>query len=389
MNRISGILRSSACKIAVATIVGSFALLPVFGVAAAASHNTKTSPFKLINGSRAPYEVRYSWGTFKLNSRIAKKVKEHKALNIVLSFQTLSSVGAPAELKAGMKFAAKELKKKYGVPIHVQLIGPTTTNTPKQIAQVLTKLQSNEVDALGIQPVSAQSFISIINKAMTDGVPTFTVNTPSPRSRRISYYGVNDTPSGDGVKVAHYTIHWLKTHHIKLKTAALVTGDTTAPWAQGRMKGWVDTMRKAYPGLKIYGTPTNALSTGYDAATTYAKVRAFLIGHPNVQFLFDTDWGGVPIARAIQSLGRAGSVHVIAFNTDPQILKFIGHSPLIAAASQNYYNQGKSFVIGAVNFLLAGKVPKRYEYLKVLMVTPRTVGSFRDRFGKEMGLKAQ
>jgi len=43
------------------------------------------------------------------------------------------------------------------------------TNTSKQITQVLTKLQSGEADALGIQPVSAQSFISIIKKAMNEG----------------------------------------------------------------------------------------------------------------------------------------------------------------------------------------------------------------------------
>ncbi|HYW76779.1 MAG TPA: hypothetical protein VFA48_09160 [Gammaproteobacteria bacterium] len=87
------------------------------------------------------------------------------------------------------------------------------------------------------------------------------------------------------------------------------------------MKGWVSTMKKAYPGLMVYERPINALSTGYYAAKTYSKVRAFLIGHPKVQFIFDTDWGGVPIARAIESLGREKKVHVIAFNTDRDILK--------------------------------------------------------------------
>lgn len=357
-------------------------------VAGCGSSTTGTNPSPAATSKHPPFVVHFSWGTFKLNPAIATKIQQHKPLNIVLSYQILSELGAPAQLRIGLQTAAAEMSKQFHVPINARLIGPTQTDPAQQIAEVQALLQAHQIDALGIEPVTPNAFASVINQAMADGVPVFTVNTDSPLSHRIAYYGVNDSSTGDGETVAHYTITWLKQHHIALHTVALETGDDTAAWAQGRMEAWLSVMKKAYPHLKVYGTPTNTLTTGYNPPTIYADTKAFLTGHPNVQFIFDTDWGGAPIAKAIEDAGLKGKTWVIGYNVDGQILDYIGtNTPLIATADQNYTNQAEAFVKGASQFLLAGKVPSSpMQYLPVQMITPSNVAKIRTEYAKALGI---
>lgn len=75
-----------------------------------------------------PYSVTTSWGTFHLSSAIAAKIQAKQPLNFVLSFQALSSVGAPAFLAAGMKTAAAAIQQKYGITVNTKVIGPAATD---------------------------------------------------------------------------------------------------------------------------------------------------------------------------------------------------------------------------------------------------------------------
>ena len=86
-------------------VLASAAVLGLLGTACGTSNGSTGA-----SHSGAPYTAKFDWGTFNLSSAIATKVDKKQALNFVLSFQTLATVGAPVNLLAGMRQAAKVVK---------------------------------------------------------------------------------------------------------------------------------------------------------------------------------------------------------------------------------------------------------------------------------------
>ena len=235
------------------------------------------------------------------------------------------------------------------------------------------------MDCFGVEPVTPGAFERVINSTMASGIPVMTVNTDSPASHRIAYFGADDTtpgPAWDGMIAGNYTVQWAHANHINLKSAALITGDTTAPWAQGRMSGWMQAVKAAFPGIKIVGTPTNAFTTGYTSATIYSDMSAFITGHPNVQFYFDSDWGAAQIAELIGTQHLKGKVFALGFNIDSTYVKDLQDGTLIGTVDQRYDLQAETMVQSCANFLLGGIVPSSpYQYVVPTVWTPGNVSA--------------
>jgi ABC-type sugar transport system substrate-binding protein len=324
-----------------------------------------------------PSTFKFSWGTFHVASRIEKNIRAHKALNFDMSYQAVSEAGAPAELRAGLSRGAAWVKKTYGVTINVKLIGSTNTTAPAQISQITSLVSAGELTCVGVEPITPGAFEKVINSTMSAGVPVMTVNTDSPPSHRIAYYGVDDTtpksPLWTGRVAGEYTVSWAKKHHIVLRSAALVTGTTSAPWAQGRMKGWEEVVKSAFPHIKIVGTPTDALTTGYTPSPITSDMSAFMTGHPTVQFYFDSDWGAAEIGGLIASRGLKGKVFTLGYNVNSTYIKDLRAGDIIGTVDQRYDLQAENFVKGCASMLLAGKVPSPHQYIDPSIWTPTNV----------------
>ena len=321
--------------------------------------------------------VKFSWGTFTLASRIATKIKDHKALTFDLSFQATAEPGAPDLLRVGLKEGAAWIKQKYGVTVKVNLIGTPNTDPPTQISQIQSLASAGQLDCVGVEPVTPGAFNNVINTTMTAGVPVFTVNTDSPASHRIAYSGVDDTiassPLFTGRIAGNFTVNWAKQNHINLTSAALITGDTTASWAQGRMRGWVNAVKAAFPHIKITGTPTNAFTTGYTPAQIQTDMQAYITGHPSVQFYFDSDWGSAEIAQLIQSEHLKGKVFTLGFNVDSTYIKDLQAGTLVGTVDQRYDLQAENYVKACGQFLLGGITPPAYDFVQPSIWTPGNV----------------
>ncbi|MDB5076525.1 MAG: hypothetical protein JWO42_2704 [Chloroflexi bacterium] len=325
--------------------------------------------------------AKFSWGTFTLNARIAAKVAAHQPINAIVSFQALGVPFAVPEMNAGMLRAATALKAKYGVAFTTKVVGPVNTDPNAQISQIKTLISSGQVDCLAIEPVTPDAFADIFNTAFQAGVPVFSVNTDAPKAHRFTYYGIDEVAGGK--VVGKYTTSWLAQHKITPTGAAIFTGDTTAPWAQGRMTGWLNVIKATYPNLKIYGTPTSAPSDNYQGTVTYSKVKSLLTGHPNVNLIFHTDWGIQYMPQAISDLQRKGKTLAIGYNVDDAILNEVQSGAILGTLDQRYDNQAEGFVQGCGNFLFAKKLPSYpVSYVNPFMVTQANVAAYRTLFHK-------
>lgn len=331
--------------------------------------------------AEAPFKVDFPWGSFELNKRVADKVKNKQAINFVLSIQTVSAIQLAAQQGAGIKKGAELMGNKYGVKINERLIGPLKTDPAAQIAEIQALLDANQIDVLAIQPPNQYGFEGTIEKAMKQGIPVFTDNSDAPKSIRISFIGPQDETGVTGEFVAEFVLKWAKEKKFTFTAIADTTGDDTAEWSQGRSRGFQSAIKEALPTVKIYGKPNQAaVVTGWDSADMYSRVKAFLIGQPDVNFLFNRDWGGAPIAQVIKDLGLDGKVYVMGFNVDEKILAVVGRSGLAAVCDQLTVGQGEETVRVAMQFLFEGIVPKPLHRTPVRMVT----GENADEVKKEL-----
>lgn len=365
------------------------ALAVVSSAAIAACGTSKSSSNTASTGSGTPYSVGFKWGHFSLSSRIAEKIKAKEPLNFVLSYQILNEPGAPSELTAGMKEGAEAMEKEYGVKISTNLIGPAETNPPEQISEITQELDSQKIDCGGVEPAAPGAFVNVINKAVEEGVPMMTVNTDSPESDRLAYFGPDDSsdlssPLQTGTIAGQVTVEWAKENKVDLngKEVALITGEDTAAWAQARMKNWEKVVKEAFPQVKVVGTPTNTLSTGYTPATILSDVTSFITGHPNVAFYFDSDWGAAQIGQVIHSRGLKGKVATIGYNIDQTYITDLKQESIIATIDQRYDLQAKKFVEGCANFLLGKKTPNEFEFVKPSVWTPQNVSEAESVYSK-------
>lgn len=319
--------------------------------------------------------------TFTLASSIADKVKGKQPLNVYMSYQSVAEPGAPYLINAGLTSAAQEMNQKYGVTINTKLIGTPETDPSAQISQIQQMVSAGQLDCVGVEPVTPDAFASVLNSSMDAGVPVMTVNTDSPQSKRIAYYGANDTDPSNalftGTTAGKFTVDWAKKNNINLTKVALITGDTTAPWAQGRMQGWLTEVKAAFPNVQVVGTPTNAFTTGYDPAQITPKMISFMNGHPDVQFYFSSDWEGAEIGQLIGKNGLKGKVFALGFNMDQTMLADLEAGTLIGTVDQRYDLQAKTFVEGCANLLLGGVVPDQWQYVTPTVWTPDTAPDAR------------
>lgn len=324
-------------------------------------------------------------GDFALAPSIAGAVQSKDPLELVFSFQTLSEVGAPALLKAGLESGAAKMEEKYGVEINTRIIGPPSPDSTTQVSQVVQAIGAKQVDCLGIGPPDPGSFLNTIDKAVDDGIPTWTVGSDSPESRRFAYIGPNDVDlEGEnnlGILAGEQTVAWAKENGETIEKAALGSGDPSGPWAQGRMKGWLQVVQKEFPDMEVVGSPTNALNTTFDAAEIYSTVGSFLGGNPDVDFFFHTDWGGAAIGKLLEDKNLEDQVTVLAYNLDDSYIQQIRAGNLMATLDQAYQDQSEEFVNECADFLLGGVIPsEEFVYTPPIVVTQENVDEVEKEF---------
>ena len=185
------------------------------------------------------------------------------------------------------------------------------TDPNQQVSQIEAKLAAGEIDCISIEPTTSDSTTAIVNKIMEQGIAALTVGVTS---RGHEFTNFTQVPDLEGETAGKIVLDWMKANYKDLKVFAVSGGDPTQFWAQGRMKGFRETIAKAMPDAKFVTTEANGLNVSYDPGQTYDTYRAFLSANPDVQFIENVDIGAEHADRTIGSLNKAGQVYTIGWN---------------------------------------------------------------------------
>jgi len=310
----------------------------------------------------APQTVKRDWGTFTLAPRIAKKIAAGEPINYVFSYQASGIPLFSPQYKAGFDMGCKLGKAIY--PMNCASIAPVQNDPNQQVSQIEAKLATGEIDCIGIEPVSSDAMTAITNKLMDQGIPVFTSGVTS---RGHEFTNFTQIPDKEGAYAAETVLKWIKDNNKSdIKIFAVSGGDPTQFWAQGRMKGFVNGIKAAIPDAKFVTTDANGLNTSYEPGKTFDVFRSFLTVNPSVQFIQNVDIGAEHADRAIESLGLAGKVFTIGWNSSKGQLDAIEKGIQAAEFDQRWPDQAAFGAPACAQFLKNGVVLPNTQTLKAV-----------------------
>ncbi len=129
---------------------------------------------------------------------------------------------------------------------------------------------------------------------------------------------------------------------------------------------------KNYGGIKI-AEEINILDNDEDV---YNRTVECLRNNKDVQALFITNGFPCTAARAIEDCGKAGKVHLYAFDTDPEIIAYIKKGIIACTVGQDSFGQGHDPIIWLYNHIAADeKFPSDIIHCRVSVIDRNNVNS--------------
>jgi ribose transport system substrate-binding protein len=310
----------------------------------------------------APASASFPWGNFKLADRIAAKVKSHQPINVVYSYMASGLPLFSQQQLGGFLNGCKAFNSVY--PIACSSIAPVQPDANQQVSQIQAKLAAGQVDCISILPVTSDSTTAIVNQMIARGIPVFTVGVPT---HGHEFTNFTQVPLKEGATAAHVVLDWMKANHETLNVFAVSGGDPAQAWAQGRMKGFRETIEQAIPDARFVTTETNPINTTYSPGTVYDTYRTFLLAHPNVQFIENVDFGAEHADRAIHDLRRVGKVFTIGWNVSKGQLDGIEEGIQVALLDQRWPDQGGFGAAACAHFVADGEVLPNVQTLRPVL----------------------
>lgn len=254
-------------------------------------------------------------------------------------------------VRLGMEEAAKKLG------VEATFYVPPTEDIPKQIETLETWIGMG-IDGICIAPSDPDALVPSIKNALKRDIPVITIDTDSPKSKRLCYLGTNNYTAG---KIAGKELAKILKRKGKV---AICTGSLTAMNSLERMRGFRDALED-YPGIKIVEP---VLCDYEDVAKAVELAETALLNNPDLSGFFGVyAFNGPSAAKAVKSAGRVGKVHIVGFDTTDEHLFLIKEGILDAAVGQRQYFMGYLSVVILHNIAKIGAE-------NTLMLLPRTKG---------------
>jgi ABC-type sugar transport system substrate-binding protein len=312
----------------------------------------------------------YKWvtnkGTFVLSERIARKVAAGEKLVFKCSTWDPS---APffKDVRDGMAQAESEF------PIDYKMVGPADGVVEKQIAELETLIQAEQVDGLAVSCGDADILSPLIDKAWAKGIPILTYDNDSPNSKRLAYVGFIHPDIGKLGGEAMVKLHPKKTGKL-----AFFAAFPEGVYARGRIEGFRSVMDKHGMQWKTVGP----FKLGLDMAEGYGVVENTFLANPDIEMVYTTDEFVQVPAEYVKRNNLADKVLVVGVNDLPGVIKYVKENVVKQTTGINPYGQG--YLTGKIiyEFVTTGKTAQSETYVKLDEITPATVDEFLKKKGQ-------
>jgi ribose transport system substrate-binding protein len=260
---------------------------------------------------------------------------------------------------------------------------PQEADAAKQV-EIMESLIAMKVDGIAVSCNEPDALRGVIDRAVAAGIPTITFDSDSPKSKRLTYYGVNDVECGRLLGEA------LAREIGGKGEVAMLTGMRGAFNLESRMAG-VRRALARHRSIRIVQT----VACDDDTAKAVSQIEGVMKARPGL-----AGWalvGGWPLfARGALDSVDAARTRVVSWDALPPEWPYLEAGKVRLLLAQRVFHWG----VESVNLLLAargGTVLPRNSYAGVDLVTPGNLPRYRElwkrwedpavRFGEDPLLK--
>jgi len=260
------------------------------------------------------------------------------------------------------KLGAEKQAKALG---NVRIIwrAPQEADAAKQV-EIIEGLIALKVDGIAVSCNEPEALRPAIDRAIKLGIPVITFDSDSPKSKRLTYYGINDVECGRimGEAVARLTGG--------KGEIAVLTGMRGAFNLEERMRGVRQAVAK-HLGLKIVQT----VACDDDIARAVSSIESTTRARPNL-----AGWafvGGWPLfaAGALDSVDSK-KVRIVSWDALPPEWPYLESGKVSLLLAQRVFHWGSESV-KLLTAAAGGRKLPRYSYAGVDLVTPANLAEYK------------
>jgi ribose transport system substrate-binding protein len=269
-------------------------------------------------------------------------------------------------IHAGSLKAARELSAQ-GTEIEVIWKGPLREDDREQQIQVVEGFSSQGVDGIVLAPLDNRALVRPVEEATRAGVPTVIIDSALESDNIVSFVATDNRKGGI---LAADKMGELLGGKGKVLLLRYQEGSAST---QDREDGFVEELKKKYPGMELIS------SDQYAGATRDTAKRASenLLNRfaDDVQGIFTPNESSTAgMLLALQDIGKAGKITFIGFDTSETFTEAMRNKQLQGFVVQNPFNMGYLGVRTMVEHLQGKPVEKRID-TGVILVTPDNINS--------------
>ncbi|MCT0225483.1 substrate-binding domain-containing protein [Synechococcus sp. CS-1328] len=232
-------------------------------------------------------------------------------------------------VREGAEDAARMIKQQTDSTAVIEYRPPVRAEVGLQAAILEAAIRSKP-SGITIDLLDAERLRSLLEQAQREGIPVTVFDSEPPANLALTSIG------NDFCLQARIAAERL----VKLLggkgEVAIMQGVPTAPNHAIR----ADCHRKVfarYPGITVVASPID----GDNITTAEQQAAATMRSHPRLRGWVVSDaGGGIGVGRAIQSLGRTGTVQAVGLDDLPELLQLIGSGVVDSTAATKPRSQG-------------------------------------------------
>ena len=227
------------------------------------------------------------------------------------------------DAKAGFMDSARRLDA-----AKVEFIGPARYAPDEELKDFQDAVASRPTGIL-VSPAQPDSFKDAIDGAIASGVPVICADSDAPHSRRVLFIGTDNYLAG---QQSGNTLARLLHGRGGIVLIKIAGQDNQ----EERARGVHDEVKK-YPALAV-AIEVNDAGDGQQAGESVAAMIRNG-GHPDGIICLEASCGP-GVARALDQLGMANRIPVVAMDANPETLDRIAQGHIAASIAQKPYTMG-------------------------------------------------
>ena len=221
-------------------------------------------------------------------------------------------------------------------------------DSARQIS-IVENLITRKVDGIVLAPVDEEALISVVERAVAQGIPVSIFDSGIKTDKIISYTATDNYKAG---AMAAARMGEILGGKGKVGVIGFMPGSASTML---RESGFSETMAKDFPGVEVLGVRFPMA----DRAKALAEAENLMTAHPDLSGLFaDNESSTDGTVRAVKQRGAVGRVKIVGFDASEELVSEMKAGVIDSIVVQDPFKMGYESTRN-VGLKLRGETPPR------------------------------